>query len=90
MRFNTLAAVILLISGCGYGGLELESFPEVSQKPAKEAKLKPESPQRKRPDRDDQVSFGVEIVGVEPTTPCLQSRCSSQLSYTPLKRVQRW
>ena len=28
--------------------------------------------------------FGlVEIVGVEPTTPCLQSRCSSQLSYTP-------
>ena len=31
----------------------------------------------------------VEIVGVEPTTPCLQSRCSSQLSYTPLKRMQR-
>ena len=30
----------------------------------------------------DQVFF-VEIVGVEPTTPCLQSRCSSQLSYTP-------
>ena len=27
--------------------------------------------------------FVVEIVGVEPTTPCLQSRCSSQLSYTP-------
>ena len=26
----------------------------------------------------------VEIVGVEPTTPCLQSRCSSQLSYTPM------
>ena len=25
----------------------------------------------------------VEIVGVEPTTPCLQSRCSSHLSYTP-------
>ena len=28
--------------------------------------------------------FVVEIVGVEPTTPCLQSRCSSQLSYTPI------
>ena len=28
--------------------------------------------------------FIVEIVGVEPTTPCLQSRCSSQLSYTPM------
>ena len=28
--------------------------------------------------------FLVEIVGVEPTTPCLQSRCSSQLSYTPV------
>ena len=27
----------------------------------------------------------VEIVGVEPTTLCLQSRCSSQLSYTPKK-----
>ena len=27
--------------------------------------------------------FMVEIVGVEPTTLCLQSRCSSQLSYTP-------
>ncbi len=25
----------------------------------------------------------VELVGVEPTTPCLQSRCSSQLSYSP-------
>ena len=28
----------------------------------------------------------VEIVGVEPTTLCLQSRCSSQLSYTPFFR----
>ena len=28
--------------------------------------------------------FMVEIVGVEPTTLCLQSRCSSQLSYTPV------
>ena len=25
----------------------------------------------------------VEVNGVEPMTPCLQSRCSSQLSYTP-------
>ena len=25
----------------------------------------------------------VETVGVEPTTPCLQGRCSSQLSYAP-------
>ena len=30
----------------------------------------------------ERLSF-VEIDGVEPTTPCLQSRCSSQLSYTP-------
>ena len=30
------------------------------------------------------VELKVEIVGVEPTTPCLQSRCSSQLSYTPM------
>ena len=29
--------------------------------------------------------YFVEIVGVEPTTLCLQSRCSSQLSYTPSK-----
>ena len=27
--------------------------------------------------------FLVELVGIEPTTPCLQSRCSSQLSYSP-------
>ena len=25
----------------------------------------------------------VETMGLEPTTPCLQSRCSSQLSYAP-------
>ena len=33
--------------------------------------------------RPDGRAILVEIVGVEPTTPCLQSRCSSQLSYTP-------
>lgn len=33
------------------------------------------------------VSCKVEIVGVEPTTLCLQSRCSSQLSYTPVSRL---
>jgi hypothetical protein len=30
----------------------------------------------------------VEVNGVEPMTPCLQSRCSSQLSYTPLEWIQ--
>jgi len=25
----------------------------------------------------------VEMMGLEPTTPCLQSRCSSRLSYIP-------
>ena len=29
----------------------------------------------------------VEVNGVEPMTPCLQSRCSSQLSYTPNQLV---
>ena len=28
-------------------------------------------------------SHRVETMGLEPTTPCLQSRCSSQLSYVP-------
>jgi site-specific DNA recombinase len=28
----------------------------------------------------------VEMMGLEPTTPCLQSRCSSQLSYIPVPR----
>ena len=28
-------------------------------------------------------ALGVELMGIEPTTPCLQSRCSSQLSYSP-------
>src|SRR5580700_6871112 len=27
----------------------------------------------------------VEMTGLEPVTPCLQSRCSSQLSYIPLR-----
>ena len=32
----------------------------------------------------------VELMGLEPTTPCLQSRCSSQLSYSPeIRRVYR-
>ena len=26
-------------------------------------------------------------MGIEPTTPCLQSRCSSQLSYVPVVRA---
>ena len=29
------------------------------------------------------LANGVELIGLEPTTPCLQSRCSSQLSYSP-------
>ncbi len=29
-------------------------------------------------------TFLVETMGIEPTTPCLQSRCSSQLSYVPV------
>ena len=32
----------------------------------------------------ESVSEFVEIDGVEPTTLCLQSRCSSQLSYIPI------
>ena len=43
--------------------------------------LKSTLPQKKSPTI---VELLVEIVGVEPTTPCLQSRCSSQLSYTPV------
>jgi hypothetical protein len=31
----------------------------------------------------------VEVMGLEPTTSCLQSRCSSQLSYTPGARSKR-
>ena len=28
-------------------------------------------------------TLSVELAGIEPATPCLQSRCSSQLSYSP-------
>ncbi len=28
----------------------------------------------------------MELRGIEPLTPCLQSRCSSQLSYSPGER----
>ena len=31
----------------------------------------------------------MEVMGLEPTTSCLQSRCSSQLSYTPGARSKR-
>ena len=41
--------------------------------------------QKKQTHRNsDSVSEFVEIDGVEPTTLCLQSRCSSQLSYIPI------
>ena len=40
--------------------------------------------QKKQTHRNSEsVSEFVEIDGVEPTTLCLQSRCSSQLSYIP-------
>jgi hypothetical protein len=29
-------------------------------------------------------------MGLEPTTPCLQSRCSSQLSYAPGELTETW
>ena len=32
----------------------------------------------------------VETIGLEPTTPCLQSRCSSQLSYVPWPLCHRF
>ena len=32
----------------------------------------------------------VETMGIEPTTPCLQSRCSSQLSYVPGTGPHEW
>ena len=41
-------------------------------------------PKRKTHSEVSLSGLMVEIVGVEPTTPCLQSRCSSQLSYTPV------
>jgi hypothetical protein len=30
------------------------------------------------------VRFVVEVTGIEPATLCVQGRCSSQLSYTPI------
>ena len=43
-------------------------------------------PARTRPGRQQPLTrtFLVETMGLEPTTPCLQSRCSSQLSYVPV------
>jgi hypothetical protein len=32
----------------------------------------------------------VEVNGVEPMTPCVQGRCSSQLSYTPRTSIFCW
>ena len=49
----------------------------------------PQGVRDRQPDRRDARNpwvtrdLGVELMGFEPTTPCLQSRCSSQLSYVP-------
>ena len=37
-------------------------------------------------DRGSNEALLVEVMGLEPTTSCLQSRCSSQLSYAPWMR----
>ena len=42
-----------------------------------------ESNKKKTPREKPKCLVEVEIDGVEPTTLCLQSRCSSQLSYIP-------
>ena len=39
---------------------------------------------KKTPREKPKCLVKVEIDGVEPTTLCLQSRCSSQLSYIPI------
>ena len=44
---------------------------------------KEESDNKKRHLEEPKCLVEVEIDGVEPTTLCLQSRCSSQLSYIP-------
>ena len=41
------------------------------------------------PDRGSNEDILVEAMGLEPTTSCLQSRCSSQLSYAPMERDDR-
>ena len=33
------------------------------------------------------LTYRVEMTGLEPVTPCLQSRCSSQLSYIPRRNL---
>ena len=33
-------------------------------------------------------SIVVELIGIEPTTPCLQSRCSPKLSYSPVSGIR--
>ena len=32
----------------------------------------------------------VGLVGLEPTTPCSQSKCASQLRYSPKDEIFRW
>ena len=46
----------------------------------------PKRAERASPIRPSPSRFcrSVETMGLEPTTPCLQSRCSSQLSYVPV------
>ena len=42
------------------------------------------------PHSSDQRKHEVELRGIEPLTSCLQSRCSSQLSYSPKTASLPW
>ncbi len=46
------------------------------------------TPRRVMRSTGEPTAHRVETMGLEPTTPCLQSRCSSQLSYVPAGRGQ--
>ena len=86
--------------GAGLISVDLqEHVADAQGRPLVDGRRRPRPPPRRPSSRDDhrrrrgvserRIPAGgewvVETMGLEPTTPCLQSRCSSQLSYVPTK-----
>ncbi len=67
----------------------------VSEQCSINVRSSPPRPPTSSPSGSKALFREVETMGLEPTTPCLQSRCSSQLSYVPesvqrTRRTTRW
>jgi site-specific DNA recombinase len=83
MNQAVFEAVYVDIEGIRYTRLAgaYEYLADAPPEPPVEGEMKEPRPRCRG--RGSNKTHLVELMGLEPTTPCLQSRCSSQLSYSP-------